>query len=281
MEELDVVNGVVRRVYAGIGSRETPRPVLHLMAGVAVRLALADIALRSGGADGADSAFEWGADQVDAGLKQIFLPWAGFNKRRSPFDQPTEAMRDLAAAHHPAWGRLTSAARKLHARNSAQILGPALECPARDVICWTPGGASVGGTGQALRLAAAYGVPVINLGAERWRGAASDDVAHAALSIILARPGASAALPRVLNKRQADAVADAALIDRTTPLGNPYAIGRDGTRLAVVVKYKRWLAAQPRLKTRIEDLRGRDLLCWCAPKLCHGNVLLPLANRPV
>jgi hypothetical protein len=28
----------------------------------------------------------------------------------------------------------------------------------------------------------------------------------------------------------------------------------------------------------LSELRGRDLVCWCAPLLCHGDVLLALAN---
>ena len=29
----------------------------------------------------------------------------------------------------------------------------------------------------------------------------------------------------------------------------------------------------------IHELRGRDLVCWCAPEACHGDVLLALANE--
>lgn len=27
-----------------------------------------------------------------------------------------------------------------------------------------------------------------------------------------------------------------------------------------------------------KELKGKDLVCWCAPKLCHGDVLLEIAN---
>lgn len=75
----------------------------------------------------------------------------------------------MAAAHHPAWERLGRGARSLHARNCHQILGRDLNDPAAFVVCWTPDGAttdpgpSTGGTGQALRIAAAHGIPVFNL----------------------------------------------------------------------------------------------------------------------
>jgi hypothetical protein len=50
------------------------------------------------------------------------------------------------------------------ARNSFQVLGEDLETPATCVICWTPGGKGDGGTGQALRIARHYDVPIIDIG---------------------------------------------------------------------------------------------------------------------
>ncbi|NYZ25158.1 hypothetical protein HND93_36125, partial [Azospirillum sp. ROY-1-1-2] len=64
--------------YAGIGSRETPPAVLEVMAAVGERLAQLGWVLRSGGAVGADQAFERGCDRV-GGRKEIFLPWPGFD----------------------------------------------------------------------------------------------------------------------------------------------------------------------------------------------------------
>jgi hypothetical protein len=29
----------------------------------------------------------------------------------------------------------------------------------------------------------------------------------------------------------------------------------------------------------IEELREKDLVCWCAPKPCHGDLLVRLANQ--
>jgi hypothetical protein len=28
----------------------------------------------------------------------------------------------------------------------------------------------------------------------------------------------------------------------------------------------------------LDELRGKDLACWCTPLACHGDVLLRLAN---
>jgi hypothetical protein len=63
--------------------------------------------------------------------------------------------------------------------------------------------------------------------------------------------------------------------------GNPFkpAIQGDAAAHAVAVTlYRRWLCGQPKLLAALPELRGRDLVCWCAPLPCHGDVLLELAN---
>lgn len=154
------------RVYAGIGSREAPAAILALMRGIARELAARGFVLRSGGADGADSAFEAGAGAAC----EIFLPWRGFNGRGGPttcvLDPLDARVREIAALHHPAWQRLSQGARKLHARNVLQCLGRGLDSPSAFVICWTRDAAGGGGTGQALRVARAYGVPIFDLARE-------------------------------------------------------------------------------------------------------------------
>lgn len=75
----------------------------------------------------------------------------------------------MAAGFHPAWSRLSSGVRHLHARNCHQVLGRDLNAPARFVVRWTPDGSldgrgqRVGGTGQALRIAHHHGISVFNL----------------------------------------------------------------------------------------------------------------------
>jgi hypothetical protein len=63
---------------------------------------------------------------------------------------------------------------------------------------------------------------------------------------------------------------------------NPFRIGRDGTRDAVIAKYRDWIRQQPELLAALPELVDKDLACWCAPMPCHGNVLLELlANRGI
>ena len=120
--------------------------------------------LRSGAAEGADKAFEKGYCQSknwkdNYANKEIYLPWRGFGGSPSPyFDPPTECF-ELAGSIHPAWERLSQGAKRLHARNTQQVLGLKLDTPADLVVCWTPGG-----TRTAIVLAKQRGIRVINLG---------------------------------------------------------------------------------------------------------------------
>lgn len=134
--------------YAGIGSRETPCEVLAQMEGIARELFARGYILRSGGAQGADSAFELGA---------------GIQKEIFRASDATPASLELASKYHPAWHRCSDYAKRLHARNGFQILGRDLFSPSRFVVCWTKDGGPTGGTGQAIRLATAYQIPVFNL----------------------------------------------------------------------------------------------------------------------
>lgn len=152
------------KYYTGIGAREhVPLGVLVWMSLTAMLLEYHGYTLRSGGAKGSDKAFEAG---VLGSLKEIYLPWKGFKGNTSKlFTSSAEAVK-LAAKFHPAWDRCSTIARKFHARNSHQILGRYLDSPSEFVICWTKGGEMVGGTAQALRIAQAFSIPIINLGSE-------------------------------------------------------------------------------------------------------------------
>ena len=143
--------------YAGIGSRKTPQSILTQMTGIAAQLQTLGYTLHSGGADGADSAFEAG---VSNNAKKIFLPWRGFNGNNSSLFTIPQIAFTIAEKFHPAWHKCSQGAKKLHARNCQQILGPECATPVDFVICWHNG---TGGTTQACRIAAALQIPIINL----------------------------------------------------------------------------------------------------------------------
>lgn len=66
------------------------------------------------------------------------------------------------------------------------------------------------------------------------------------------------------------------LIGRPSKWGNPFQIGKDGTREEVIAKYREWIQGQPELLAALPELQGKTLGCWCAPKPCHGDVLVEL-----
>lgn len=156
--------------YAGIGSRETPPDILNLMRGIACMLDERGYVLRSGGAEGADTAFDSGTSGMSH--PEIYLPWDGFNghKDRMKISKGrfSEAL-EMARKHHPFWENCSPGARKLLGRNTFQILGRKLDSPSAFVICWTKDGKFSGGTGQALRVAKAFDIPIYNLQDKKCR----------------------------------------------------------------------------------------------------------------
>ena len=149
--------------YVGIGSRETPPEIQEVMYEIAQTLDHRGWTLRSGGAKGADTAFERGARN-----KEIYLPWAHFNNNRSLLVWAGSPAQDsalrMAKEYHPAWDNLTHTARLFMARNSMQLFGWYMDMPSKLIICWTPNGSGSGGTGQALRIARAHHIPIVDLG---------------------------------------------------------------------------------------------------------------------
>ena len=83
---------------------------------------------------------------------------------------------------------------------------------------------------------------------------------------------------KVLNKHTAGSHPGAVYIGRGSKGGNPVRIGIDGDRAAVIEKYERWLRSQHHLLRARDELCGRNLPYFCAPKACHGELLLRLAN---
>ncbi len=67
---------------------------------------------------------------------------------------------------------------------------------------------------------------------------------------------------------------------KESPWHNPYRVPQDAaTNEEAVAKYRDYLLANPDLLARIEELRGKLLVCWCYPKPCHGNVLVEFLNE--
>jgi hypothetical protein len=149
---------VVVRFYAGIGSRSTPPEVQGYMTALAAWLGSVGYTLRSGGAQGADTAFELGA-----ATKEIY----------KGFDSTLES-ESVAAGIHPAWHAVGSYARRLHGRSVNIILGKNLDSPVDFVVCYTPNAQKVGGTRTGIVCAEQAGIPVFNLADPSQAAALSD-----------------------------------------------------------------------------------------------------------
>ena len=68
-------------------------------------------------------------------------------------------------------------------------------------------------------------------------------------------------------------------IGRPLKWGNPFRIGPDGDRAEVIAKYRDWIKGHPTLRAALHELRGKRLGCYCAPKACHGDVLVELIEE--
>lgn len=165
----------MNKTYAGIGSRKTPPEVCQVFASLAGRLGQAGWTLRSGRAEGADSAFECGARNVP-GSCEIFLPEdlrplsMRVNDKTTTWHYIDEVTGSsigaklIARLLHPNGKNLNPHALELHARNTYQIIGQDMNSPVQFVVYWTEGGRGEGGTGQALRLAKMLNIHIIDYG---------------------------------------------------------------------------------------------------------------------
>jgi len=99
-------------------------------------------------------------------------------------------------------------------------------------------------------------------------------------------------MPKVLNKRTDKIPPDAVYVGRPSKWGNPMTIQElkrlfpDDTLEELHQRAVDWFRSyiltpsrKPKeLMTTIKELKGRDLVCWCAPLPCHADILLELAN---
>lgn len=82
----------------------------------------------------------------------------------------------------------------------------------------------------------------------------------------------------VIHKRQSTGADNEVYIGRPSKWGNPFVIGRGGSREDVIASYEHWIMDQPQLLASVGELRDKILVCFCAPQACHGDVLARIAN---
>lgn len=173
------------KYYTGVGSRETPKEILDLMREYSRIMALLGWSFRSGGADGADSAFSngwWDARDIDKEIQEgeIYLPWDGFNDFM-PSDpccilvtdkRIIQKAQEILQTVHPAYDNLTRGPLALHTRNVYQVLGADLKTPSKGLVAYAKidsKGNPTGGTATAIKIALMNNIPVRNLYKEKDR----------------------------------------------------------------------------------------------------------------
>lgn len=160
--------------YTLIGSRKTPVDKLELLVMIGRCLSNKGYTVRSGGANGADSAAETSHLGLGGnGKAEIYLPWDNFNDHHAGGcyintpNQPTYSYAvEIAKAVHPAWNKCSRGAKALHTRNVYQVLGLDLNTPSEFVVCYADVDKHnnvIGGTATAVNIAIDAGIPVYNI----------------------------------------------------------------------------------------------------------------------
>lgn len=149
----------IKKVYAGIGPRETPIPVIAVLKGLSSELSDLGWMLRSGHGKGADQAFEAGTDN-----KQVFYSVHP--------DEFTKRVKKIAAEHHGGYHHLNDYVKGLMNRNVQILLDRLADDPVACVIYWQDPAIGInakGGTQHSRRIAKTFNIPTFNieLGNER------------------------------------------------------------------------------------------------------------------
>lgn len=173
----------LQKVYTGVGARNTPDSFLNEFKYIGEILADRGMLLRSGGAKGADRAFEIGclnssANNNRGGDRNIFLPWKDFNHNKSARTYIPDEAYDLAKCYYKNWTSINASTKKLLARDCLQVLGlkPISEPDPSDfLICWTKNGEIVGGTGLAMKIAKDNFIPIYNFALKEDRNKFYED----------------------------------------------------------------------------------------------------------
>lgn len=163
-------------IFTGVGSRYgAPIAAQKTATKITQWLCERGFLVRTGDAIGMDQVFR----EAGQGNCRYYAPHGRHNPipgavMISPDDEYYRQARDLTANTHPTFNVLGKFEKELHIRNAFEVLGDDLQNPAKFVLCWTPDGAetktsrSTGGTGQAIRLAIKYNIPVFNINAEAF-----------------------------------------------------------------------------------------------------------------
>ena len=158
------------KAFAGIGSESITVDESNLAQELASYMARLGWVLYSGNANGSDIAFQRGS----GGRCVVFLPWAGFNMEEynGPFietydvGKTAEGIASVARFHVSHGHHLKPGTMRTLARDHHQVMGYRTWPKVKFVICCAnldSKGEIAGGTGQACKIAASEGIPILNI----------------------------------------------------------------------------------------------------------------------
>ncbi len=173
----------LRPFWTGVGSRETPPDILLMMEFIGKLLTDLGYVMRSGGAEGADTAFYAGCKKSDKfyeATPEVFLSWDGMTAYgKKWYHDPKEGYLDahrydtwqaanaIALETRGSWERCGWGGQQHHTRNVFQVIGTDLASPSNFLICWAQPvgkkGYVRGGTATAVKLAIQKHIEVFNL----------------------------------------------------------------------------------------------------------------------
>lgn len=84
---------------------------------------------------------------------------------------------------------------------------------------------------------------------------------------------------KVFNKRESAVPRNAVYVGRPSKWGNPFTMRGEGDRARVIAEFRQYLLNSPELLKQLGELKGKDLVCWCAPKACHADVLVEFVEK--
>lgn len=151
----------MNNIFTGIGSRLIDSKHINLLYKIACLLEQDDWKCRTGDASGSDSVFR---DAYSTNPRNLSI----YTPAQIQIDLCGNASKakEIMYKYHPNPDAVkrNKFSECLLARDVYQVLGPSLEEPSKIVICYTQEGKLIGGTAMAIRIANAYGIPVLNIG---------------------------------------------------------------------------------------------------------------------
>lgn len=158
-------------IFTGIGSRLIDSKHINLLYKIACLLEQDDWKCRTGNASGSDSVFR-DAYATNSYNLSIYTP----AQVQIDLCGNASKAKEIMYKYHPNPDavRCNKFSECLLARDVYQVLGPNLREPSKIIICYTQNGELKGGTTMAIRIANAYGIPVLNIGNPKHYNAVLD-----------------------------------------------------------------------------------------------------------